>query len=109
MSEDRSDTADLRTAVLALQDSVGQIREDLARLAASVGMVLPLAVHRTAGERSETSPAARHLDHVCDNLVVAVRTLTEVERRTTDPTLDQLCRDALDRIVHVKPEALEAA
>ena len=109
MSEDRSDTADLWAAVLALQDSVGQIREDLARLAVSVGMVLPLAVHRTSGERSETSPAARHLDHVCDNLVLAVRTLTEVERRTTDPALGQLCRDTLDCIAHVRAVALDAA
>jgi hypothetical protein len=97
--------AAVSAAILSIQASIEHLQEDVSRMAAAaVAPVRDTPLLSSSGRWSE-SPAARHLDHVCDNLVLAVRTLGEVEQRSSDPALRQLCRNALDRIAHVDLEA----
>jgi hypothetical protein len=84
------------------QAAMEHLRDDVAGLAAAVATTCPSVVLASADERWAAPPTARHLDHVCDHLVLAVRTLSEVEQRTTDPALREMCRAALDRITCAK-------
>jgi hypothetical protein len=109
MTPNAPSAADVWATIQSMQDSIEHTRDDVARLAAAVAMVLPASVLGSADERWARSPTARHLDHVCDHLVLAVRTLTEIQRRTSDAALRELCQNALDRMVRVKGGVLAAA
>jgi hypothetical protein len=99
----------LWAAIRSIQVAIVHLRDDVARLATTAAAVLPVAVLGSADERWAASLKGQHLDRLCDQLVLALRTVTEVERRTTDPALRQLCRGALDRMARVEPGARERA
>jgi hypothetical protein len=82
------------------------------RLLLRRGIVTTIATSRSRVQNGydhrDQSPAARYVDRLCDRLVIAVRALDEVQRRTADPALRQLCVGALDRIAGVTPEVSSA-
>jgi hypothetical protein len=100
---------ELWAAIRSIQAALEHLRDDVSRLAATAAMVLPVAVLGSADALWAASLKGQHLDCLCDQLVLALRTVTEVERRTTDPALRQLCRDALGRVADVKPDGQAGA